>query len=503
MNRSKKFMYNAIASAAYQVIVMLIGFITPRLMLVAYGSEINGMVSSVTQFVSYFNLVQAGLSGAAIFALYRPLAEEDYDDISSILTATANFYYKSGILFSALLTMLAILYPMFIKTSALNSVNISILIFAIGFNSIIDFFLLAKYSALLTADQKNYILSIGSIVSVVINFVIVVVMTYLRVNIVLLKLIAISSVMARSIILYVYCYKRYSYIDYHATPNYEALSKRWSAFYLQLLQVIQKGAPAVLLTFMAKLSDVSIFSIFNMVITGLSGLLDIFISGLSASFGDVITRGEQKTLQRAYKDFEFAYYGMITIVYSIAFVLIMPFIRIYTDGIIDANYNQPILGALSVINAYLYNIKTPQGMLVISAGLYKETRWQSTIQVLLIVIPGMILTPILGIAGIILALMISNLYRDIDLILYIPKTVTKLPVWYSIKNLLISNAAFLLSVFCMSFLITEKMSDYFEWALYSVLTVVVVALIWCIIAVTTNKLRFLSAMYRVLGMIYR
>lgn len=84
MNRTNKFMMNATASAIYQALVMLIGMITPRLLLVAYGSEINGLVSSVTQFVSYFTLVQAGLSGASIYALYKPLADKDEKKISAI-----------------------------------------------------------------------------------------------------------------------------------------------------------------------------------------------------------------------------------------------------------------------------------------------------------------------------------------------------------------------------------------------------------------------------------
>ena len=41
---------------------------------------------------------------------------------------------------------------------------------------------------------------------------------------------------------------------------------------------------------------------------------------------------------------------------------------------------------------YFYNIKTPQGMLVISAGLYKETRIQTITQALIIVVLGVILT---------------------------------------------------------------------------------------------------------------
>ena len=51
-----------------------------------YGSEINGLISSINQLL-YFSLVEAGLSGAAIYALYKPLADNDYKAINGVITA--------------------------------------------------------------------------------------------------------------------------------------------------------------------------------------------------------------------------------------------------------------------------------------------------------------------------------------------------------------------------------------------------------------------------------
>ena len=57
---------------------MIAEFIIPCIMLKYYGSEINGLVSSINQFIVYFNLVEAGLSGAAIYVLYKPLAGKNH-----------------------------------------------------------------------------------------------------------------------------------------------------------------------------------------------------------------------------------------------------------------------------------------------------------------------------------------------------------------------------------------------------------------------------------------
>lgn len=485
MGRTQRFFYSTISTAFYQVIVMIAGFITPRIMLKYYGSEINGLVSSINQFIVYFNLVEAGLSGAAIYALYKPLADRDHKAINEIVSAAKRFYTQSGYIFISLTIGLAIFYPFFLKTDMLSPLSVGTLVLILGVNGALEFFTLAKYRVLLSADQRMYIISLASLVHVITNTLIVVILGTMRINIVVLRFVALLSIFLRSFILMFYVKTKYKFVNYKEKPNLQALNKRWDALYLQILGVVHKGAPVVVLTlFTRNLKLVSVYTIYNMVIASLNGILSIFKSGLSASFGDVIARGETKTLQKAYSEFEFSYYVLITIVYSIAFVTIMPFIRIYTNGITDINYDVPIVGFLFVLNGLLYNVKTPQGMLVISAGMFKETRIQTTIQGAIAVIVGAILVPYYGIVGVLMGSILSNIYRDIDLLYFIPKNLTKLPV----KNTAVRLLRIAISVVLIGkpfLFINIRPNGYIEWiinatavGIYAVTIVFLISLIF-------------------------
>lgn len=464
---------------------MIAGFITPRIMLKYYGSEINGLVSSINQFIVYFNLVEAGLSGAAIYALYKPLADRDHKAINEIVSAAKRFYTQSGYIFISLTIGLAIFYPFFLKTDMLSPLSVGTLVLILGVNGALEFFTLAKYRVLLSADQRMYIISLASLVHVITNTLIVVILGTMRINIVVLRFVALLSIFLRSFILMFYVKTKYKFVNYKEKPNLQALNKRWDALYLQILGVVHKGAPVVVLTlFTRNLKLVSVYTIYNMVIASLNGILSIFKSGLSASFGDVIARGETKTLQKAYSEFEFSYYVLITIVYSIAFVTIMPFIRIYTNGITDINYDVPIVGFLFVLNGLLYNVKTPQGMLVISAGMFKETRIQTTIQGAIAVIVGAILVPYYGVVGVLMGSILSNIYRDIDLLYFIPKNLTKLPV----KNTAVRLLRIAISVVLIGkpfLFINIRPNGYIEWiinatavGIYAVTIVFLISLIF-------------------------
>lgn len=482
MNRTEKFVLNSFSAAILQIITMITGMITPRIMLIAYGSEINGLITSINQFISYFNLVEAGLAAAVIYALYAPLAEQNHSKVNSIVTAAKNFYIQSGMIFLVLVIGLSLLYPVFVKSDYLTGIEVSILVLILGVSGALEFFTLAKYRAILTADQKTYIISFTSCIVIILNTIIVVILGLMRVNIVLMRTAVLSTVFLRSIILYVYTKSKYKYLNFSAKPDNSSLNKRWDALYQQLLGSVQNGAPVVIATFLTTLSQVSIYSIYGMVLAGINGVMSIFTSGLAASFGEIIVKKDAKLLKITYTQFEYCYYIIITIVYAICFITISDFIALYTKNITDVNYCVPLYGTLFTLNGLLYNIKTPQGMLIISAGMYKETRWRSTIQASLIVVIGIILTPSLGIYGILAGLCASNLYRTIDLFFFVPKYITNTSKLHTFRRMIRIFVNIFIVVFINKFIVFE-VNSYFDWivkalAVGSYTTLVVVITNW-------------------------
>ena len=127
---------------------------------------------------------------------------------------------------------------------------------------------------------------------------------------------------------------------------------------------------------------------------------------------------------------------MASVVYGVTLATILPFVHVYTHGVTDVEYTNLYFALLFVLNGVFYNLKTPQGMLVIAAGLYKETRIQSTIQAAILLVGGVVLGFKFGLIGVMAASCLSNLYRCVDLLFFIPKTVTHLSVGPTLKNMI-------------------------------------------------------------------
>lgn len=502
-SRSKKFFYNTVFTALLQIVNIVAGLIVPKFMLRYYGSEINGLVTSITQFITYFNLVEAGLSNAAVYALYKPLADKDNERISEIVSASKKFYMQAGYVFTALTFVLAIVYPLYTKIDGFSPILMGVLVIVLGSNGFLEFFTLSKYRVLLTADQKTYVISLASIVHMALQTAIIAVMAVFEVNIVIVRAVAVISILMRSLILAVYCKVHYKNVDYNAAPDMTALNKRWDAMFLQVLGAIHQGTTVVLLTVIVKdLTIISVYAVFNIVISGLNNVLGIFNSGLASSFGEVIAKGEKDVLKKSYKEFEVGFYSIITFVFGVSFVMIMPFVKLYTLGITDADYNMPLLGFLMVLNGYLYQIKTPQGMLVISAGMYKETKYRTLTQGLIALVGGAILAFPLGVYGIMIAAILSNLYRDVDLCFFASKYITGVSPLFTIKNTLKSALQTFIIVIPFAF-IKLNVTSWLSWILNACLVSVYACIVIAIFLVVFDNSILKSILQRLKRMLKR
>lgn len=503
MNRTQKFLYNSITTASLQIVTLLAGLVISRVMLTIFGSEINGLISSISQFITYFALVELGLASATSFALYMPLASGDVCQINGIVSAAKNLYFQAGYIFLSLVLGLVFIYPIFVRVESLNPAEVGILVFVLGLKGVLEFFTLSKYRSLLAADQKTYIISITSIIHIIISAIIIVVMANLGANIILIRTISLFSVCLRSFILMIYVKIKYKYINYKAKPNTLALDKRWDAIYIQILNTVLSATPVIAVTIVLKdMRLVSVYVIFKMVSSGVSGILSIFKSGLSATFGDIIAKNEMSNLQKTYKCFEYMYFILLTIVSTVMLTTIMPFIQIYTSGINDINYNKPLLGILFTISCLLENIMTPQRMLINSSGKYKEMRFQVTAEVLIAIIGTFWLGSRFGLPGIVTAIILAHLFRATFLMNYIPKNVTHTkPIETFARELRVYGTVALL-YFCIS-LFSFSVNDYMEWCAYAFVVGICVSVITILIWAIFEWEEFLNVINRTKNLLFK
>ena len=155
MQRIKSFALNTIASLSNQIIIIICGFILPQLILSYYGSNVNGLVQSITQFIGLISIFDAGMGVVIEASLYKPIAENDSEEVSKILTSGQRFYYHFVILLGIYILCLVIIMPKL--ASEFDLVYTVTLLLSISISSFGQYCLGVTNSVLLSADQKKYI----------------------------------------------------------------------------------------------------------------------------------------------------------------------------------------------------------------------------------------------------------------------------------------------------------------------------------------------------------
>ncbi len=466
--RSKKAIHNLIASLVLQIITAISGIILPKLFIEAYGSNINGMVASINQFLRYLSLVEAGLGAASIAALYGPLASSNFTQINSILSASRNFYRKSGYIFTILISLLAIAYPFLIE-GQVPRITSSIMVVILAGSGLVEYFIIGKYRVLLMADQKSYVISVIQAFGVILNTVISIIFILAGFDIIVTQSVATLIFISRVFFIIKYVKKRYSYIDFNVTPDNKAIDKRWDALIHQLTSLIVFNTPIIIITIFCGLSEVSVYSVYSMAFAAVHMLVSAFSTGLMAGFGQVIAKNDRGILLKSYSTYEYIYYIVLTCVYTCAAVLIIPFIEIYTNGIHDTNYNRPTVAFLFVIAGIVSNIRIPHSTMVNAAGHFRETKYSSIIEAVINLTSSLILVQFFGLIGVLLGAICSNVYRTPELILYTSKYILKQTVWLSLRRILRSILLGICSSVILIYFFSINPTSLLQWFIYGLL----------------------------------
>ncbi len=466
-SRGQKAVMNTAVLGMLELVSFVSSLILPRFILLHFGSDYNGIVSSISQFFLFLTLLQMGISSSTRFALYKVLADNDMVGVSGILNATEGYMKKVGAFILFYIGIMAAFYP-YIANTFIEHNEIRILVLLLGAGYFTQYFFGITYQILLIADQRQYIYNIIKAIALVVNLVVAIIIMEMGYSILAVELgTAVVSVLI-PIVLYIVVKRMYK-IDKKVPKNKIGLKNRWDALWHTVADVIHKNVGLAVLTFFADIKLVSIFTVHQLVLNGLFRVLSIFTSSLEAVFGNMLAKKETENAYKHLENYEFFMCSFISIVFSCALVLIVPFVKVYTKGVTDVNYIQPTFAAIAVIAQMILCIRQPYLTVVQAAGHYKQTRNGAFLEAGLNLVLTISLTPILGLVGVALGTFASNLVRTLQYIFYLSKNILLRPVTEPLK--VIAWTAFNVTIVYFAsnaVLSVLNMSNWLDWIIAGV-----------------------------------
>lgn len=420
--RTRKAILNVVTSLLSQLVSVVCGFIVPAALIRSFGSETYGAIGSITQFLGFITLLEAGVGGVTRAALYRPLAEGDRRAVSAIVRATESFFRKIGAVFVVYAVVIACAFPYITRFTGEWVLSFTLtLVIAAG--TLAQYMFGITYSVLLQADQRSYVTSMVQVVTTAVNAALVVILVRMGCGVVAVQAGSAVVFVLRPIVLGWFVRRRYG-IE-RVEPDGAAIRDRWNGLGHHLAFYFRSNVSVVAASLFLPLSEVSVFTVYNLIASGLQRLVNSFSSGIEAGFGNMIARGEAEALACSFRTYELISSTLVAVVFSTAVVTAVPFVGIYTAGVSDANYARPTFSALLLAATAVYCFRLPYNTVVLAAGHYRQTRNGAFAEAGIAVGLTFALTPAFGIAGAAAALLAATVFRTVQYALYASRNILR------------------------------------------------------------------------------
>ena len=260
---------------------------------------------------------------------------------------------------------------------------------------------------------------------------------------------------------------------------------------------MHKNTDIVILTICGSLADISVYSVYLMIINAIKSITRSFIGGIDATLGDMIAKGENEKLNKTFKTLEDYYITIATVLFSATIFLIVPFVNLYTKGITDANYIVPEFAVLMVLAEFVWAIRQPYNDLVKAAGHFKQTRIGAWIEAISNIVISFILVWNYGIIGVAIGTLFAMSFRTIEFMYHCSRYILNRSVWYTLKRLFVIAFEFCILAVIINCLPKVEITTYQTW----ILQAIAITSISTIVVITINCLVYRDNVKNVLGIV--
>lgn len=206
-----------------------------------------------------------------------------------------------------------------------------------------------------------------------------------------------------------------------------------------------------------------------MIVSNIQKLIFTFVSGIEATFGDMLAKNEITSLKKYFRLYEFMIFIITFILFTSTAILIIPFMSIYTRGITDIDYIRPIFAYVLIASEAIYCLRIPYHTVTVAAGHFKQTRKGPFVEVIINVLLSVILVFYFDLVGVVIGTLIAMLFRTAYYVNYLSKNILHLNILDFIKRLVINITCTLSVILISTFLPKWDINTYNMWIIYAII----------------------------------
>lgn len=479
------------------IITMLISylvFIQNKYFIKYMGVETFGIMKLFSQLLQYLNIVELGLGSASAFALYKPLAEKNEEQVSIIISTIKSIYNKISLLLLGLGILITPFLPYFMKIDNFTKDIYFYWIFYVI--NTVSTYLYIKYVILFTANQEfiyvRFIQSISKIFYQILQIVFIIKYSSFLVFILLLLL----DNLTQYIFFKIHYRKNYSYI-YITKERYRGLHKDIkNLFWHKIGSLVVFNTDLILISKLVSIEIVGIYASYQLIVQMISTVINIVINVIRPKIGRFISKSSKGDIYLLFKKINFISLILAILFSSVTYSLINSFVTLWLGKGLEF---KEITIVLMCVNILINIFRSTVDVFKDSCGFFDDVQspiLESIINLFFSIILGIKY----GLDGIIMGTIISNV---LVIMIYKPILVFKRCFDKGVKEyikiygnylILLIISLVLLNIATKPFIRTD-INTWIEWIIYAITMSAITGVVLFLISLLNKEFRNVIKIY--------
>lgn len=392
------------------VAVLLVGFLVQKIFIDTLGLEYLGVNGLFTNIITMLGIIELGLGTAIVYHLYQPLDNGDTARVKSLL-----LFYKKGYRVIALVVTIIGLSLIPFLPAIVGEIKISTNITAVYLLFLIDVVLsyfFAYKRSLLYADQKNYVINLAHLTSVLIMNVVQIAVLVMTKNFYVYLMIRIVMRILENLVINTIVNRQYMFINQGTTQRLDAATKQAifqkikALFMHKIGTFIVLGSDNIIIAVFLGVATVGLYSNYYLAVAAIVMIISQIFTGITASVGSLLISSNAQKSYAVYNNIRFANFWLATVAATVMLVVMDSFVVVW----LGQNYVLAIgvLVALS-INLYLQLTRSATNSFKEAAGIFHQDRFVPLIESFVNIVLSIVFLHYFGLAGVIMGTICSNL----------------------------------------------------------------------------------------------
>ncbi|MCI8794879.1 MAG: oligosaccharide flippase family protein [Bacilli bacterium] len=408
--RKKNSIKNMLAATSSNIITIIIGLVAQAIFIKILGTEYLGLNGLFSNIITMLGIVELGIGSAIVYNLYKPIADNDYEQIKSLMQLYKKSYHIIAIIVLIIGVSIIPVLPFFIEevTVPINT-NAIYLLFLL---EVVFSYLLSYKRSILYANQKNFIVNLVHICYTILMNTFQLLALYIYKNFYIYLAIKILFRIIENIVITFIANKLYPYIK---DKNVEKLDKEVEKdiyikvkglFFHKIGSFLVSSSDNLVISKMLGIITVGLYSNYYMIINSVQTIFNQLIQSMTASIGNLLVTEKKEKVFDVFLKIRFFNFWIASFSAISVLIIMESFINIW----IGSKYLLPT-GVLIVLcfNLYQKLMRNTYLSFKEASGTFHEDRFVPLIESFLNIFFSIILCLKFGLMGIFLGTVVSGL----------------------------------------------------------------------------------------------